>query len=296
MADFELTIGFPHYDDYDGLFFSLQSVRMHHPEILDITEFLIVDNNPTSAHGQAAAKLAASMPNVRYEPVTEWQGPWVKDFVFRKSRTKYAVCSDAHVMFPPGALARLVDYFRANPETCDLIQGPLVYNNLINLSTHFEPVWRGHMWGIWATDPRGVDLSAPAFEIPMQGMGLFACRREAWLGFNRMFSGFGGEEGYIHEKYRKHGHKTLCLPALRWMHRFDRPLGVPFRLVLEDRIRNYFIGFDELGLDPTQIIDHFASVLGVPRLRALRAKTLEEIRKAKEEGLYGEYPFEYPFN
>jgi hypothetical protein len=48
--------------------------------------------------------------------------------------------------------------------------------------------------------------------IPAQGMGVFACRKNNWLGFNPKFRGFGGEEGYIHEKYRKNGKQVICLP------------------------------------------------------------------------------------
>ncbi|MGL1784034.1 hypothetical protein ACSTG0_23510, partial [Vibrio parahaemolyticus] len=85
------------------------------------------------------------------------------------------------------------------------------------------------------TDPAGAEPDLPPFEIPMQGMGLFACRRDAWAGFNPDFRGFGGEEGYIHEKFRQRGGKVLCLPFLRWMHRFNRPLGLPYPNVWADR-------------------------------------------------------------
>ena len=77
----------------------------------------------------------------------------------------------------------------------------------------------------------------------MQGLGLFACRREAWPGFNPRFRGFGGEEGYLHEKVRRNGGRVLCLPALGWTHRFARPLGPPYRPTWEDRVRNYRIGW-----------------------------------------------------
>jgi hypothetical protein len=113
------------------------------------------------------------------------------------------------------------------------------------------------MWGTWAEDPRAKDIEGEPFEIPMQGMGLFASRRDAWLGFNPEFRGFGGEEGYIQEKYRQAGHRTLCLPFLRWMHRFNRPMGTPYRNQWEDRVRNYIIGFRELGLPVDDIIRHF---------------------------------------
>jgi hypothetical protein len=75
-----------------------------------------------------------------------------------------------------------------------------------------------------------------------------------------MFREFGGEEGYIHEKYKKNGKKTLCLPFLRWMHRFERPNGANYPNNLESRFRNYYIGFKELGLDMTPLLEHFKEV------------------------------------
>lgn len=119
------------------------------------------------------------------------------------------------------------------------------------------------MWGTWATDPRGADPEGEPFDIPTQGLGAFSCRREAWLGFNPLFSGFGGEEGYLHEKFRQAGHRTLCLPWLRWSHRFGRPKGVTYRNTGEDRLRNYLIGHAELGLDPMPVVEHFSEFLPV---------------------------------
>ena len=108
----------------------------------------------------------------------------------------------------------------------------------------------------------GEDPEAPPFDIPMQGMGLFSCRRAVWPGFNPRFRGFGGEEGYIHEKFRQNGGRTLCLPFLRWMHRFRRPMGVPYINSWEDRVRNYMIGFRELGLPTAELEDHYREILG----------------------------------
>ena len=90
---------------------------------------------------------------------------------------------------------------------------------------------------------------------------LFSCRKDAWLSFNPRFRGFGGEEGYIHEKFRRAGRRCLCLPALRWMHRFSRPGGVPYRLTVEDKLRNYLIGHAELGMDIAPVLRHFADFL-----------------------------------
>ena len=171
-----------------------------------------------------------------------------RDRVFREAQGEAVLCCDSHVLFAPGAIRSLKEYYQEHPDCPDLLQGPLVYDDLQTISTHFDPVWRGEMWGIWQTDPRGQDPEGEPFEIPMQGMGVFSCRKCAWPGFNPMFRGFGGEEGYIHEKFRRAGGRCLCLPWLRWTHRFGRPAGIEYPLTVEEKLRNYLIGHAELGL------------------------------------------------
>lgn len=257
-----LTIGMPTFDDYDGVYFSIQAVRLYHPEVLDDIEFLIVDNNPGGPCGEALRTLAQSIPEARYTTHGGVNGTAVsKNRVFLESESEIVLCMDSHVLIVPGALRKLLDYYDAHPGSRDLLQGPLLWDNMKSVATHFEPVWRNGMWGTWASDERGRDPDAEPFEIPMQGMGLFACRREAWPGFHPELRGFGSEEGYIHEKVRQAGGRSLCLPFLRWMHRFGRPMGPQYDLVWEDRIRNYFIGFRELGLDTSQMESHFAELL-----------------------------------
>jgi hypothetical protein len=100
----------------------------------------------------------------------------------------------------------------------------------------------------------GYQTPAEPFDIPGQGLGLFACRRDAWLRFNPLFRGFGGEEMYIHRKFRNAGRRTVCIPGLKWSHRFGRPGGAPYPLTVEDKSRNYVLGLTELGLplDPAR--------------------------------------------
>jgi hypothetical protein len=157
---------------------------------------------------------------------------------------------------------RLLDYFDANPTSRDLVQGPLLFDDLTKLSTHFDSEWRTGMYGIWSLNELGKEPDSPPFEISMQGLGLFACRRDVWPGLNPRFRGFGGEEGYLHEKFRQTGGRTLCLPFLRWVHRFDRPLGAPYPNTWEDRVRNYWIGRKELGLPIDDLQEHFCKLLG----------------------------------
>ena len=155
---------------------------------------------------------------------------------------------------------------------------PMLYDNVKSLSTHMNPEWYLGMYGAWGTDARGENIDAEPFEIPMQGLGLFACRKDAWLGFNPRFRGFGGEEGYIHEKFRQRGNRTLCLPFLRWLHRFQRPLKVPYNIKWEDRIYNYLVGFDELNLDNTKELEqHFVEIIGEKPTQEIITQVQQEL-------------------
>lgn len=274
----KLTIGMATYDDYDGVYFSIQSIRLHHPEILDQVEFIVIDNHPDGACSEALKHLEDSIPNYRYIPEKQINGTAVRDFVFEKAAGAFVLCMDCHVLFEPGALSKLITYIDNNPLTDDLLQGPLIRDdiNYDTVYTHFEPVWSNGMYGRFAcTDPTPHE-NDPPFDIPMQGLGVFVCRRESWLGFNRSFRGFGGEEGYIHQKYRNLGRRTLCLPSLRWLHRFGRPLGIPYAISWEDRIRNYWLGWNEVGLPLEPMKEHFSGKIGAEKVEKLIADAFSE--------------------
>jgi Glycosyl transferase family 2 len=259
----KLTIGMATYDDYDGVYFSLQALRLYHPEIIEDCNFLVIDNRPDGPCAEGLKALEGSTPHYRYVPFNSYSGTAAsKNLVFSEANGEFVLCLDCHVFVVPGALRRLLDYFEAHPATMDLLQGPLIHDDLANIATHFRPAWSSGMYGCWDMDERGRDPDAPPFDIPMQGMGLFACRRSAWPEFNACFRGFGGEEGYIHEKFRQNRGRTLCLPFLRWMHRFRRPMGVPYTNRWEDRVRNYLIGFRELGLPTVELENHYGELLG----------------------------------
>lgn len=267
----KLTIGMATHNDYDGVFFTIQSIRMFHKEVLDDIEFVIIDNNPSGKHGKAVRELVDWIKEpIQYLPFTNYESSTIKNKVFELADTPYVMCVDCHVLLEPGSIKKLIDYYDSRKDYGNLLQGPLVYDNLSNISTHFDlSKWGSHMWGKWDTDTRGVDPDNEPFEIPAQGMGLFSCRKDSWLGFNKKFRGFGGEEGYIHEKYRKNGKKTMCLPFLRWLHRFNRPNGTEYSNNLEDRFRNYYIGFLELGLGVTDLKKEFKDVISEEFIKKL---------------------------
>jgi hypothetical protein len=258
-----LTIAMACYDDFNGVYFTIQALRMYHPEVIDHVEFLVVDNHPDGPEGQTVRDFVTKwLPKARYVAAPEAVGTSApRDLAFRLAEGEAVLCLDCHVLVAPGAIGRLLQFYAANPACRDLLHGPLLHDNGVLAATHMDPVWRSEMLGVWATDPRGESADAPPFEIPMHGCGLMSCRKEAWLGFHPQFRGFGGEEGYIHEKFRQAGRKVLCLPFLRWLHRFGRPQGVPYPLMRENRVRNYLLGRLELGLSHDDVLAHFAEFM-----------------------------------
>jgi hypothetical protein len=272
-----LTIGMATFDDYDGVYFSVQALRLYHPEITGLSEILVIDNNPLGPCASSLKCLEDRVPGYRYFPYDNFHGTTVRDLLFREANSEYVLAMDAHVFFAPGSLTRLVGFLETQHQAMDLWQGPLLSDNLEPHATHFDPVWSEGMYGQWAWDARAADVDSPPFEIPMQGLGVFACRKDAWPGFNPRFRGFGGEEGYLHEKVRRNGGAVLCLPFLRWLHRFPRPGGVPYKLIWGDRIRNYLIAYDELQLDPGPVVEHFETFLGAETARPMIDAAMREI-------------------
>lgn len=272
-----LTVGMATYDDYEGVWFTVNALRLYHPAEMPRIEILVVDNHPESGHGRLTRDFIQNwVPNGRYIAFSAVVGTAApRNEVFRQARGESVLCIDSHVLLEPGSLRRLLEYYEARPNCQDLLQGPLVYDDLHTYASHFEDEWRGEMWGVWSADPRGERpcdaIQPPAFEIPAQGLGLFSCRKDAWLGFHPGFRGFGGEEFYIHEKYRQAGRRTLCLPFLRWVHRFNRPRGIPYPLRTEHKFRNYVLGLTELGLPLEPAVAHFSARLSPEVLQSILA-------------------------
>ena len=257
-----LCVGMATYDDFDGVWFTIQAIGMYQAEVLDDVSFLVIDNHPEGAAGESLRALESWLPNYRYVPFDGYRGTAVRDLVFREACADIVCCVDSHILLQPGALAHLLEWFSANPGSKDLLQGPLLYDDLKSVSTHLKPTWGAGMFGQWDHDPRIDDPDGQPFEIPMQGLGLFACRKEAWPGLNPRLRGFGGEEGYLHEKFRQHGGRVLCHPRLGWLHRFARPAGLTYPNVWEDRIRNYYTAWTEIGWDLAPVRSHFRELLG----------------------------------
>lgn len=328
-----LTIGMATHDDFHGVYFTVQSLRL---ERLDV-ELVVVDNNPAGAHGQDVRGLLANvaaeadhlgLPMPKYVPMQDVQSTSLpRDRVFREASADAVLVMDCHVLLPHGTIGRLIDYWVARPESTDMVTGPLLHDRIGPLGdrrllgTHYNDQWRAEMWGTWGATwscdcdrpmlfspldkgdkqmhyvevatqnpvigcphckkvmpkcawegheavlvgagyyPMATDMDDEMFEIPGMGLGLFSMRKAAWPGFHPDHRGFGGEELWIHEKVRRAGGRTWCLPWLQWLHRFGRPGGANYRLNPRDKARNYVLEFQQLDMPLDPIHDHFVADL-----------------------------------
>lgn len=156
----------------------------------------------------------------------------------------------------------------------DVKDGTMVAKSLSNLSKNYygRPTQTdvGSEWEYKRELPGGMTLAnhqklmtdagfrypTKAFEVPGQGMGFFAFKKESWVGFNPGFLGFGWEEMYIHHKVRLAGGRCVVDPRCLWVHRFGNPhQSKGYTLSVFDKVRNYVIGYREFGWDVGEIAE-----------------------------------------
>lgn len=258
-----LTIGMVVYDDFDGFYFTLQSLRMYHSESMRDVEFVIINTNPNSTAGKAVGEFCKSKhikEPLRYYEDDNKMGTATRGKIFSYAKTPYILVLDSHVLIESGGIKKLIDFFKSGKDNGNLLQAPLLYDSLECGPSKFTPSWRAGMLGTWTMDDRA--KGNEPFEIDGQGLGLFACRKDSWVGFAKNHSGFGSEECTVNDRFKSFGKKTLCLPWLKWLHRFVRPNGVPYENKYEDRVKNYFRSYLELNKPIFEIIEHFKT-LGV---------------------------------
>lgn len=167
-----LTIGMAAYDDPHGVLFTLQSLRMHHGCTSDEVELVLVDASSHLPNSQPVAKFAhrAGVHYVPFEGVTGTSAP--RERIFAEARGEFVLVLDAHVLLQAGAIERLLQWTAAHPDCHDLLTGPMLADDLRSVSTHYNPGWRGEMWGKWAQawrSPQGETVTA----INVDGQAVF---------------------------------------------------------------------------------------------------------------------------
>lgn len=315
-----LTVGMAVHNDFKMLWATVQALKMEIVKYNLPVEILVVDNAPDTVDGKKTQTFLANHSGdirCRYFvcPPELFGTTQPRQMVFNKSETEWTMCIDSHILLVPGALQELVRQLQGNTGEVhrdDLMSGPILMDDLVTASTHFDLIWDSEMWGKWGTawwdhengeyfsviqhpieDARCkfIKLSPEIteynlgkkvlyyghqsileqlgyqtaidrgyeFEIPAMGLGLFLARTESWLGFNPHMRGFGGEEGYIHTKYRNAGRRCICLPFLKWNHKFNGPEDINYSVDRRNKVRNYVLAFNEVGLPLDSIYNHFVS-------------------------------------
>ena len=248
-----ITIGMASYGNPEQVWWTIQALRMYQDVVG--CEILVIDNQ-----GNEDVKKAVKGCKARYELMNEVNGTGpARNAIFDRANGDFVLVIDSHVLLWADAIKNLKVWLSENwEEAKNLIHGPLVLSGLQIAYTHYDDQWRSDMWGVWGKSKNESELGTEPIEIQMMGCGLFGCRKDSWLGFCRQAKGFDGVEGVIHEKYRRAGRRVICLPFLKWVHKFhDKGSKVPYPLLLDDKIRNFLLGFAEIDLDPAPIYEHF---------------------------------------
>lgn len=275
----KLTIGMATYNDYDGVYFTIQALRMYHSEVMDDVEFVIVNNSPDEKYHEALTDFSKQIKQpIKYIQFTDYSSTSIRNLVVDHANTPYVLVVDCHVLLEQGSIKKLIDYFDSGLDNGNLLQGPLLHDDLKSVYTSFNDVWGGGMQGKWHTDADYSTPDSPPFEIFAQGLGMFACRKDSWLRYNENFRGFGGEELYIHNKYRLNGKKAICIPFARWVHRFKRVTGTPYPNKWVDRYRNYLIGRLELGLAFDDVDEEFEKYISADKRQEIKRDVAELFR------------------
>src|SRR3954466_14497827 len=96
-----LTIGMPAYNDFDGVYFTIQALRLY--QDLADTELLVVDNYGC----EHTRRFVDGVRQARYILATEAVGTAAaKNWVFAEARGDAVLCCDSHVLSAPGTVAR----------------------------------------------------------------------------------------------------------------------------------------------------------------------------------------------
>lgn len=249
-----LTVVMATYREFDLLWATLAGLRANHQVPFDI---VVQDNSPELDPRARSSTLAVGGRYFHRPDLTGTSAS--RDSAIRFARTPWVLCIDAHILFEEGAIRRLIEYLETRAQPNEIITGPLINDDGRVGGTHWKQNHPPGLWGVWDVDPRLADPDGEPGEIPMQGLGVFCVNREFWPGFNPLNRGFGGEEGIIHETYRQLGGKAVCLPSLRWRHKFRDISGwdknpVPYPLHLEDHVWNLLVGHRELGIEAKEQI------------------------------------------
>lgn len=146
-----LTIGMATFNDFNGVYFTIQSLRLQYPELFrsGLAEIVVVDQSTNQADIHMVAALCGNT-GARHilMPSPTGTSP-SRNRVFAEAQGDFVLCVDSHVLLRPAAILDLLGWMNENPDSHDLIQGPMIMDDLKGICTHFNPEWRAEMFGTW---------------------------------------------------------------------------------------------------------------------------------------------------
>lgn len=148
MSAPRLTIGMATMNDFDGVYFTIMAINAYHRQNrFEEIELIVVDQSNSPGH-QEMVKGVCAHARAHYIPFPSPAGTsQSRNEVFRRATGDFVLCIDSHVLLLPRAIERLLNFIpEAGPH---IYSGPLIMDSGTSLCTHFNPFWRGEMFGVW---------------------------------------------------------------------------------------------------------------------------------------------------
>jgi len=80
----DITIGIATFDDFDGAWFTINSLHLHHQDVMDRAEVVLLDNHPRGPESAELKRFETQLPRVRYVPVSAYSSTAIRDQIFAR--------------------------------------------------------------------------------------------------------------------------------------------------------------------------------------------------------------------
>lgn len=241
-----LTIGVMHHQKLKSLAATIKALRRDH-DLADV-DLMVIDTKSS----KKARRWVRRQHNIRYAAIEPGQKSSALDQLFEQARGEVVLVLQDPVRLRHGSLQALDRFFACHPDSNALVHGLTMSGKRV-IATHSDPFWRRNSWGSRANKPSPRLGEGLPFVIPMQESGVFSCRRSAWPGMPSGWRGYGGEDGFLQERFRREGAQVVCLPGLQWERIAQVRPARPYSQQAVQVLRNHLAGAADLDLDTRYI-------------------------------------------